>query len=178
MKQLGLLMVFCLLSACATMSLDECKSASWYDIGYSDAIKGKQILLSGHGEACAELNIKPDNERYMAGYETGSQEFCTYDNGLRFGKKGKNANNICVASNLGKEFFAGYDKGKKVYELGEEVKGKEAELAKIDKQLKKIRKGKVELSAGEIELLYRKKELINREIHLLENEIVRIEERI
>lgn len=175
MKRLGLLVIACCVSSCATMSPKECKSANWRDIGYSDASKGEPVLLSGHRKACKEVKITPNRDQYMSGYRVGAKEFCTYDNGLRFGKKGSSAENLCTTATLGRGFFKGYAKGKKIYKIKSKISDKESAISKIDKKLKKISKGKVKSSVGEVDLLYREKELINREIRSLESDIERIE---
>ena len=168
-----LLTVTFLLSSCATMSTKECKSANWHDIGHSDAKKGKRVQLSGHRDACAKVKVQPNKTLYMAGYRTGEKEFCNYENGLRFGKKGRSSRNLCTTSALGRDFSEGYKIGKNIYRLDTKIKKRERELDKIDRKLTKIRKKKLKSSVREIDLLYREKEIIKREIRSLRREIRR-----
>ncbi len=163
-----------LLSSCATMSTKECQAANWRTVGYADATKGKPVRLSGHTEACAKVKIRPNHSLYMSGYNQGAREFCTYQSGMRFGKKGKSANNICTTPALGNKFFRGYNKGKQIYDIDKEIDKKRSERRDVDKKIKNINKTKVKSSIHRLNLLYREKELINREINSLQREKDRI----
>lgn len=171
MKKLTLVIFSCLLSSCATMSTKECKNANWRDIGYSDATKGFSIRLSGHTEACAKVKIRPNRSAYMGGYNRGSREFCTYQSGLKFGKRGGNANNICTAPSLKRKFFRGYNKGKRIYNVEKEIDKKESEIKRNKKEIKDIKKKKVKDSDHRIYLLRREITSINRGIDLLRREL-------
>ncbi len=173
-KIVSVLIASSFLSACATMSPKECQSADWREVGYSDASKGKPVQLSGHREACAEVKITPDTTRYMSGYNAGARLFCTYDNGLKFGKKGRSARNLCTTAALGKDFFKGYNKGKRIYDIDQKISKKETEIDKIERKLTKIRKSKTKSSVREVDLLYREKELVSREIRALKDDRMRI----
>lgn len=169
-KTVGIIIISSLLGSCATMSPKECKTADWREVGYSDALNGKQVQLSGHRDACAKVKITPDTSRYMSGYKAGERQFCNYDNGLKLGKKGHSAHNLCASPGLGREFFEGYDKGKRIYDVDKKIKDKESEIEKIENKISKVRKSKAKSSAREIDLLYREKELIDREIRFLEKD--------
>jgi hypothetical protein len=174
MKKMTVIALVGLLSACATMTPKECKNANWRDIGYSDALDGKSVQLSGHREACAKVKVRPNREVYMSGYRRGSREFCTYESGLQFGKRGKNASNICTSVASGRDFFRGYDKGKQIYDIKKEIDEQRDQHRKIEKKIRKVRKSKEKDSDREIDLLYREKELINREIDSLRRELRRL----
>ncbi len=40
MKQIAIVLIASLLSACATMNVKDCQGTNWRDKGFSDALKG------------------------------------------------------------------------------------------------------------------------------------------
>jgi len=160
-----------LLSSCSTMSTDECKTVNWRDKGFEDAMQGNPVHLSRHRKACAAVKVIPNRAVYMSGYNAGSRQFCTYQSGLRFGKEGKLAANICSAPGIRGKFFEGYNKGKRIYNVNSQILSKESEIYQVDKKIKKARKRS---SVAELDLLYREKELIYSEIAALRRELIRI----
>ena len=170
MKKVVLFVLAFSLSSCATMSTKECKTANWKSVGFSDATKGRPVQLSDHREACAKVQIQPNSALYMSGYNAGSRQFCNYQSGLRFGKLGRSANNICSSAPKRNDFFRGYDKGKRIYAIDKIISRKENERRKVEKKIRDIQKGKVKSGLRNLDLLYREKELINREIYTLKSQ--------
>ena len=65
------------LTGCASMSVDECKTADWRMIGYEDGITGRSALqLKEHRKACAEHGIAPNLDVYLTGHEQGLMVYC------------------------------------------------------------------------------------------------------
>ncbi len=174
MKKIALIAITFTLSACGSISTKECKTANWQNIGHTDAVKGRPIRLESHRKACAEVKVTPNRSLYMSGYNQGSREFCTYQSGLQFGKKGRSANNICTAPALAKGFFKGYNKGKQTYNINREIRSKQSERRKVESKIRTSSKKGAKTSAYSLNLLYREKELINREINALKRELNRI----
>jgi hypothetical protein len=76
MRLLAALAVVTLTSAaCTTMSADECRGANWFDIGMQDGLAGLQRMDILHEHRCGEQGVKPDAERYRAGWQEGRWEF-------------------------------------------------------------------------------------------------------
>lgn len=115
-------LVASLLSACATMSPKDCQGTNWRDKGYSDAMKGRAIWLTGHTKACAKAGVVPNKKAYVAGHNAGSRVFCTFDNGVRFGRSGDIPRRICTAPGLQKPFYSGYEVGRDIYLELEELR--------------------------------------------------------
>ena len=159
------------ISSCSTMSPQECKGANWKSVGYEDGSNGKSKRLSDYIKDCAEAKVRPDSNLYMSGYNAGEKVYCTYDNGLRRGKKGKSASSVCNTAGLRQNFDKGYTKGKEQYQITSKIKDKESDINKIDRKIKKIAKGKEKADAKSIDLLYREKTLIRKEIELLQKEL-------
>lgn len=64
MKKLNALLIVAILSglsACASMSKDECLNANWKTIGYEDGSLGRpETTIQAHRKACAKINVTPD----------------------------------------------------------------------------------------------------------------------
>jgi hypothetical protein len=89
MKYLYLLFVITLITACASLSEKDCKSASWSEIGKKDGSRGMSSnRLGSHTEACAEYGITPNVQEYKSGYTQGKQSYCT-NKGTDNGKNGR-----------------------------------------------------------------------------------------
>jgi hypothetical protein len=106
-----------LLAGCASLDRGECLNANWYSIGVEDGARGQPLERLGvHRRACAQYNVAPDAERYMAGREEGLKTFCTYERGYAHGRAGQTYAGGCPA-NLAAGFQAGYQLGRELYDL-------------------------------------------------------------
>ena len=114
MKKLLLLICF-LLSACSNIKPQDCQTANWRDIGYNDATQGRADLLKNRTQACTQAKVIPNKKEYLAGYEEGAKQFCTYRNGFLFGQRGYSKEGVCLTQNLAKPFYSGYKDGLEVY---------------------------------------------------------------
>ncbi len=174
MKKIAVIAITFTLSACGSMSSKECVSANWQNVGYTDALKGRPIRLESHRKACAEVKVTPNRSLYMSGYNQGEREFCTYQSGLQFGKKGRSAYNICTSPALAKGFFKGYNKGKQTYKINKKIREKQSERRKVESKIRKASGKGAKTTAYNLNLLYREKDLIDREISALKRELNRI----
>ncbi len=163
-----------MLSACATMSKEECKVADWRTVGYQDAASGQYAQLSDHAKSCSKVKIVPDKNQYMLGYTEGEKSYCTYDNGIKAGETNKYVNGLCSQTGLKASFSKGYEQGKKRRAKSKEIEAKQKHVAEIDKQLKDVTLKKVSLSVESVSMLYREKELLTKEIIFLEKELSKI----
>ena len=160
-----------LLSACATMTPQECQVADWNRVGFGDAVAGKAILLADHQQACAAAKIVPDQPAYMAGYNAGAAQYCTYDKGLEVGKSGLSAPSTCNTPTLAALFRPGYERGYAIHGKQSELDTKQQRVDEIEQQLERIRKQQAQLTPQEVDLLYREKEVLNKEMDLLRKEL-------
>ncbi len=122
MKKIALILISSLLSACATMNVKDCQGTNWRDKGFNDALKGRGIWLTGHTKACAKAGVVPNKNSYIAGHNAGSRVFCTFDNGVRFGRSGDIPRRICTAPELQQPFYSGYEVGRELYLELEELR--------------------------------------------------------
>lgn len=111
------LLVVSTLAACASLSPEECKIADWKKIGFNDAMQGTDMRLVEHTQACAKVNVQPNQSLYQQGYDQGARQFCNYDKGFEFGKANRNVGSICERIGMSKEFNTGYVQGKHLYTL-------------------------------------------------------------
>ena len=137
------------LTACASLSQDQCMNADWYQLGRSDGEKGySSTRLSKHRKACAKHGLSPDTSDYSNGRKKGLLYYCTADNGLSEGLKGKSYRRVCPL-NLEKKFLAQYEVGKGIYNLEKEIKEHRRKISSIERNIKADKK-KSKLSKAEI----------------------------
>ena len=117
-----------LVSACATLSEDECRVADWQIIGFEDGSRGYHPQRLGeHREACAEYGIRPDMDRYMTGHREGLLHYCTYNNGYALGRRGGQYGNVCPPETE-QVFIEGFNRGRALYQ-------QEQRISRLDKQI-------------------------------------------
>jgi hypothetical protein len=136
-----------LLSGCATMNEDECRSADWYSVGFEDGAHGRSInYIGNHREACAEYGISPQAGRYQDGWNEGIRRYCTPRNGYEAGMRGRSRSTQCPAD-LAREFRVAYQYGYRIYLLqrdlsaiDHDMRAAEKELEQVQRELAKIEK--------------------------------------
>ena len=110
-----------LLSACATLSKNECLQADWFEIGRRDGIVGKpRAVFQEHIEACLEHGVRANREAYYAGREEGLRFYCAEDNGFNLGRRGVRYRHVCPA-NLESDFLTGYNRGLEIHRFEKKV---------------------------------------------------------
>lgn len=83
-------------SACATLSKDECLTADWHHLGMLDGSGGLPLSrLNEHREACAEFNVRPDEVQYKAGRNNGLAFYCEPANAIKEGLAGRGYSGVC-----------------------------------------------------------------------------------
>lgn len=104
------------------MNAKDCQGTNWRDKGYSDALKGRGVWLEGHTKACAKVSVVPNKNAYLAGHNAGSRVFCTFENGVNFGRSGDIPRGVCTAPELQQPFYTGYRVGRDIYLELEELR--------------------------------------------------------
>jgi hypothetical protein len=135
-----LLITLLVLSACETISPEECLAADWYSIGVEDGSKGYPMSRIGaYRKDCAETGVAPDADQYGQGREYGLESFCTYERGYAEGKRGASNRAVCPPGQLEAEFMEGYNAGHYIYGVNQEIRGLERELAELRSEMDQIR---------------------------------------
>ena len=101
-----------MITACSSLSKQECITADWYQIGLEDGSKGKPSQrLARHRKACAKAGITPDLAEYEQGHEQGLARYCNYANGLAVGTRGLVMPQYCPVGTRA-QFELGYHDGR------------------------------------------------------------------
>lgn len=179
-----LLIALLALSACETISKEECLAADWYSIGVEDGSKGESMSRIGaYRKDCAEVGVSPDATKYGEGRTVGLESFCTYDRGYNEGKKSSSKTSVCPPGQMQGEFMQGYNAGHYIYEVKQNIRGLERELNTMQREVATIRsdmdKGyrldtagaKHEISKYERDAMYERLLALGKEEGRLEGEI-------
>ena len=132
-----------ILSACATLSEDQCAVQDWRSVGLADGSSGQAASrLLQHREACIKYAIEIDGEAYRQGYADGLRLYCTGPNGFEQGRRGAAYRNVCHGAPAD-DFHDGYRDGRKLYSmaanlnrLAGEISSREHQLATTEEDLK------------------------------------------
>lgn len=116
LKQTLIYAGFAVLAAgCSTISKDSCIAGTWESLGYEDGRKGES---RGHfnkiAKTCAKYGISADAAEYRIGYDTGVQQYCSYDKGFDHGTSGNAIKTECREINS-TPYLDGYNKGLPLY---------------------------------------------------------------
>ena len=134
-----MLVVLLVVSACASLSKEECLAADWYTVGVEDGSKGYTVSRIGaHRKACAKIGVQPDMARYSEGRNFGLQSFCTRERGYREGESGRKYNGVCPPQ-LEAAFMQGYLAGQEKYRIAQNIRRLEGELKKVRTEVADIR---------------------------------------
>jgi len=122
-----------LLSACTSMSAEECAVADWEQVGYSDAAAGRDSTrLENHRRACADAGVTPDMQRYLDGYDQGLSTYCSAQTGFSHGSSGLAKPSQCDDEYRFDSFRDGYEKGQLRYTLSRRANAVAEDLAQAD----------------------------------------------
>jgi hypothetical protein len=61
------------LTGCATLDANQCRRA--YDVGFRDAILGRQRQEAVYGPLCSRNGVQLDTSAYVQGWQEGKYEF-------------------------------------------------------------------------------------------------------
>ena len=135
---LGLLAAL-LLAGCAAMSADECRTADWREQGERDALAGyPRARLADIRKACAEAGVAPHEGLYADGWSRGIVQFCTSDNGARWGRRGHDYRNSCPPA-LEPAFLSHYGAGRRVYDAERKLESLRNEQQRLQRELSQAR---------------------------------------
>ncbi len=159
-----------LLSACATLSKEECAVGDWQAIGYNDGVAGYSVeRLAAHSKACAKVSVAPDYQAWERGRKLGLQQYCTADNAYNIGRRGSALNNVCPASMMSNLSIIN-QQGQQYYRFINEIQK--------DKQLIKTYRAEYDkLRNGDMLEFKTEKEARGRLVHLSE-ELYKIQRQI
>jgi hypothetical protein len=127
------------LSGCASLSEQECRTADWRMIGYEDGVTGRQAgRLADHREACADHGITPDMESYRLGREEGLWEYCRPQNVYQLGLRGRAYPAVCPTG-LEEALKPAYSSGRQIHETQSAIDKLRSILSRTEQELEDIK---------------------------------------
>ena len=141
--------VLVVLSACATLTKEECIASNWYGIGDRDGAQGvhPETQFRYHVATCKWVKILPDYTIWWEGYKNGLLRYCTRPNGLRVGQNGATYYHVCPPE-LEQEFLYGYYLGEKEHTIRSRINTIRNEIKKLNSEIEKMRE---EIKIAEVE---------------------------
>ncbi len=159
-------MILLLVSGCASISKEECKTGDWNGIGFKDGSAGKKIArIQGYIEECGKHGATVDRAAYEKGRNEGLKTYCSKDNGFRVGKDGSAMFDECPAA-MRPTFMKAWSMGNKIYELNKQLKNIESEMEGFEKRLDDPATTAIDKSTlrSRIRELQRNRDELNRDI--------------
>ena len=96
MNKISLLVGFTiLLSGCAAMSVEQCKTANWFNVGEKDGAAGRESRLDKYYSSCQKANIVPNQKLYEQGYQKGLGYYCRPETIFNEALEGRGDFRIC-----------------------------------------------------------------------------------
>jgi hypothetical protein len=126
------------LSACTSMSAEECSVLDWRSVGYEDGVAGLPGSHIGqYRKACGKHGIGADLNAYQRGREMGLREYCQPANGFHVGARGDTYQGVCPAP-VEREFLDAYNSGYQLFTLERRASNARRQLANKRDQLNSI----------------------------------------
>jgi hypothetical protein len=144
MKKLLILLALSGLSACASLSKEECLNADWKTIGYEDGSLGRaETTIQSHRKACAKINVSPDLNQYLSGHKEGARVYCKKSTAYQLGVSGGAYNGICPAD-LEPAFLKAYRYGQELFSIRQEISRIESAITSYENSITDLEKQKQE----------------------------------
>ncbi|MFZ6755091.1 DUF2799 domain-containing protein [Undibacterium sp. Dicai25W] len=112
-----------LLSACESMSPEQCKVADWARTGREDGSKGEsRSNLADYTKDCAKVGVTPSPSAYYYGWDQGIATFCTPQRGWREGMDGNGFKRDACAGQAGEPgFVMAFDRAYQIYNINQQL---------------------------------------------------------
>ena len=132
-----------LLSACATLTKQECMVGDWQAIGYNDGVAGYYSdRLASHAKACAKTSVTPDYRLWERGRQLGLKQYCTVTSAYNVGRRGRKLNNVCPIA-LASSLQVANQKGLDYYTLDNQLDKDKRLLKTAEEEFKKLKNGEM-----------------------------------
>ncbi len=136
------------LTGCATMSVDECATADWRVLGFTDGSRGETLARTERrANDCAAHDHIIDRVAYDGGRHAGLSQYCTSATAYTLGESGRTYNGVCGEHNEG-AFLDSYNRGFELFTFTSAVSSAGAKLsaaerrhAELDDRLEKYSSG-------------------------------------
>lgn len=144
---LGVLAAAAAGSGCAGMSEQACLASDWQTVGFEDGAAGRPVSTIGaYRQQCVKHGVSPDLYLYRAGHDAGLETYCRPSRGFDIGRRGGTYQGVCPAALEG-DFLAGYQSGRRLYDLEASVRAIDARIAGNARAQEGIRKELTDIAA-------------------------------
>lgn len=128
-----------LLSACATMTPQECLVANWGDLGLRDGQEGRPLSLrDARVRDCAKANVAVDERAYLAAREQGLGRYCRIDNAAALGLAGGVYEDVCPPP-VHADFRLRFGLGRAVFDARAELRRLDERVESLERALRATR---------------------------------------
>ncbi|MEM0556308.1 MULTISPECIES: DUF2799 domain-containing protein [Aeromonas] len=130
-----------LLAGCSSLSEDECRTMSWYNLGYQDGEQGKtRNQARDYVSTCGEYGLMVDEAEWKRGYDKGLELYCIPELAYSKGKEGQEYRGVCPndASFL-KQYQRGYEEYKlatRLREISDELERTERDIDDLERSIR------------------------------------------
>ncbi|MBP9787330.1 MAG: DUF2799 domain-containing protein [Acinetobacter sp.] len=83
------------LSGCAAMNVEQCKTANWLNVGEKDGAAGHESRLDKYYASCQKANVVPNQSLYEKGYQQGLGYYCRPENIFNEALEGRGDFRVC-----------------------------------------------------------------------------------
>jgi Protein of unknown function (DUF2799) len=126
------------LSACASLSPEQCLHADWRQIGYADGVEGADAgRINDHAKACAEVGVKPNLDDYLRGREQGYEKYCRPANAFTLGRRGSGYHVDECQESMKPAFLYEYERGRQVYLIENDLAQRRSQIEQNHRQLRR-----------------------------------------
>ncbi len=137
-----------LISGCAVVSENECRSGNWYERGVLDGTRGdRQDTLYKIAQECQKYGERVDSESWQRGYNRGLESFCTPENGFQLGRTGNIYKGACTGPTASL-FVEQYELGRAIYDTEMAHSSLKRRFEKVSEKLQNMRR---ELRSGNLD---------------------------
>lgn len=174
-KRLTVLLLPVVFAGCAVISEEECRAGLWYERGLQDGARGRsQALVYDIAQTCQrEYGVRVDSDAWLRGHEEGVEQFCTPENGYRYGRQGRSYSGVCTGPTADL-FVDYYQRGLADYRVEREYRRLAARQDHVERQLFAVNAA---LAGAEdpnrIRSLQMRRMALNRELQLLDRQMFR-----
>lgn len=124
-----------------------CANANWYTAGVTDARDGRAVtLFENHRRSCQPYHPTPNANHYRQGHADGVVQYCSYENGLALGKRGRDLASFCSGSGL-RAVQSGHQDGLAEYQEKLTIAGLQQQTQSLEKQLPSLLQTQEQLQA-------------------------------
>jgi hypothetical protein len=125
-----------LLAGCSSLSEEECRAMSWYNLGYQDGEQGKtRQATRDYVSTCGEYGLKVDEAEWKRGYAKGLELYCIPELAYSKGKSGAEYLGVCPND---ASFLTQYDRGRKEYQLEKQLSEIKSDMERTERDIEQL----------------------------------------